>query len=183
MWVEMLRDPAVRRAYVLAKVAVFAIAAVATWPLAQMIGPRAWWGLAIFGGALAAITIAVLAAAGRADGPRSSPRTGEPDDDPESDHEPIPETVEVPIEDAIDLHPYPPKDVPDVVDAYLEAAVERGFDEVRLIHGRGIGVQRERVRSLLAKHPLVVRFGDAPPARGGWGATLAVLRRPDQDSP
>jgi dsDNA-specific endonuclease/ATPase MutS2 len=60
---------------------------------------------------------------------------------------------------------------------YLEAAHARGFTEVRLIHGRGIGVQRTIVQSLLARHPLVLGFGDAPPERGGWGATIVRLRR------
>ncbi len=84
--------------------------------------------------------------------------------------------VVVPIEDYIDLHPFRPRDVRSVVESYLEAAVERGFREVRLIHGRGIGVQREIVRSLLGRHPDVEGFHDAPPERGGLGATIAVLR-------
>jgi len=58
----------------------------------------------------------------------------------------------------------------------LKEAAARGFREVRLIHGRGIGVQRASVQALLAGHPLVERFFDAPPARGGWGATIVVLR-------
>lgn len=79
------------------------------------------------------------------------------------------------IEDSIDLHAFAPPDVLSVVEAYLEAAHERGFREVRLIHGRGTGFQRARVRQLLAAHPLVLRFADAPPSRGGWGATLVWL--------
>lgn len=79
------------------------------------------------------------------------------------------------IEDSIDLHGFAPRDVVDVVDAYLEAAHDRGLTEVRLIHGRGTGYQRSRVRSLLSKHPLVLRFADAPPHRGGFGATIAWL--------
>ena len=79
------------------------------------------------------------------------------------------------IEDSIDLHAFAPRDVLSVVEAYLEAAHERGFREVRLIHGRGTGFQRARVRQLLAAHPLVLRFADAPPSRGGWGATLVWL--------
>jgi DNA-nicking Smr family endonuclease len=84
--------------------------------------------------------------------------------------------VRLPIEDAIDLHAFAPRDVRDVVDAYLEAAQDAGFREVRLIHGRGIGVQRESVRALLARHPRVQAFADAPPERGGWGATVVILR-------
>ena len=84
--------------------------------------------------------------------------------------------VRVPIEDALDLHPFAPQEIPSVVESYLEAAAEAGFREVRLIHGRGIGVQRARVQTVLARHPLVERFADAPAERGGWGATLVWLR-------
>jgi DNA-nicking Smr family endonuclease len=86
------------------------------------------------------------------------------------------EPVHIPIEDALDLHAFAPRDVPAVVSDYLEAAHARGFVEVRLIHGRGIGVQRTIVQSLLARHPLVAAFADAPPERGGRGATLVRLR-------
>jgi dsDNA-specific endonuclease/ATPase MutS2 len=68
--------------------------------------------------------------------------------------------------------------VPDVVSDYLEAARARGFREVRLIHGRGIGVQRERVRAVLGRYPAVESFHDAPPERGHWGATVVRLQRP-----
>jgi len=88
----------------------------------------------------------------------------------------LPEEVVLPIEDFLDLHPFRPRDVRSVVEAYLEEALEAGFTEVRLIHGRGIGVQREIVRSLLARHPAVADFFDAPPGRGGWGATVVRLR-------
>jgi len=85
--------------------------------------------------------------------------------------------VVVPIDDAIDLHPFAPRDIPSVVEAYLEAAHEAGFIEVRLIHGRGRGVQRARVRQVLSTHPLVAWFRDATPERGGLGATVVGLRR------
>ena len=87
-----------------------------------------------------------------------------------------PEPVVVPIEQAIDLHTFRPRDVPEVVEAYLEAAQEAGFREVRVIHGKGRGVQRGRVQQLLARSPRVERFEDAPPSRGAWGATLVWLR-------
>ncbi len=87
-----------------------------------------------------------------------------------------PPTVVVPISDAIDLHTFAPRDVPTVVEGYLEAAAEKGFAEVRLIHGKGKGVQRKRVQEILAAHPLVSEFFDAPPGRGAWGATIARLR-------
>ena len=82
----------------------------------------------------------------------------------------------VPIEDALDLHAFAPRDILAAVEGYLEAAVEKGFSEVRLIHGRGTGFQRDRVRELLSKHRDVVSFRDAPPERGGWGATIVLLR-------
>jgi len=86
------------------------------------------------------------------------------------------EPVQVPIEDALDLHSFRPRDVASVVEEYLRAAHERGFREVRIIHGRGIGVQRSIVHAVLSRHLLVVSFADAPPERGGWGATLVRLR-------
>jgi DNA-nicking Smr family endonuclease len=82
----------------------------------------------------------------------------------------------VPIEDSIDLHGFNPRDIPSVVEGYLEAAAGRGFREVRLIHGRGKGVQRARVQELLCTSPYVAEFRDAPPTRGGWGATIVWLR-------
>jgi dsDNA-specific endonuclease/ATPase MutS2 len=92
--------------------------------------------------------------------------------------EEIPEEVRLPVEDHIDLHSFRPRDVRSVVESYLDEAIEAGFREVRLIHGRGIGVQREIVRSLLTKHPAVESFADAPPGRGGWGATIVRLAPP-----
>ncbi len=94
-------------------------------------------------------------------------------------HPPAAEPVAVlPIEDCLDLHGFRPRDVPDVVDSYLEEAAERGLREVRIVHGRGQGVQRARVRQVLAGHPRVARFDDAPPSRGGWGAQVVWLRAP-----
>jgi dsDNA-specific endonuclease/ATPase MutS2 len=92
------------------------------------------------------------------------------------DDGPFPEPVPLPIEDHLDLHAFRPSEIPEVVDAYLDAAWEAGYREVRLIHGRGKGVQRARVQKLLARDPRVERFADAPPGRGGWGATLVWLR-------
>jgi len=87
-----------------------------------------------------------------------------------------PEPVALPIEDALDLHTFAPRDVASVVEEYLTEAAARGFREVRVIHGRGIGVQREIVRAVLQRHPVVESFADAPPERGGWGATVVRLR-------
>jgi DNA-nicking Smr family endonuclease len=80
---------------------------------------------------------------------------------------------EVPIEDTIDLHTFRPSEVKAVVEEYLYQAVRKGLTEVRIIHGRGIGVQREIVQSILAKHPAVVDFQDIPD-RGSTAAKLKV---------
>ncbi len=88
-----------------------------------------------------------------------------------------PEEFVLPIEDFIDLHYFQPREIRSVVESYLEEAVKLGMTEVRLIHGRGIGVQRDAVRSVLSRHPSVAEFRDAPPERGGWGATVARLKR------
>jgi DNA-nicking Smr family endonuclease len=86
------------------------------------------------------------------------------------------EAVAVPIEDYIDLHAFAPRDVASVVEEYLHQAAAAGFVEVRIVHGRGRGVQRAVVQRLLAGHPRVARFFDAPPDRGGWGAPVVALR-------
>jgi DNA-nicking Smr family endonuclease len=87
-----------------------------------------------------------------------------------------PEQVALPIEDVLDLHSFPPRQIADLVRDYLDAACERGFAQVRIIHGRGIGVQRATVRAILERHPRVIAFGDAPGEAGGWGATWVRLR-------
>lgn len=84
--------------------------------------------------------------------------------------------VVLPITGELDLHAFAPRDIPSVVEEYVSACRERGLREVRLIHGRGRGVQRAVVRRVLAGLPSVVRFADADPASGGWGATVAELR-------
>ncbi|HVN05422.1 MAG TPA: Smr/MutS family protein [Bryobacteraceae bacterium] len=91
------------------------------------------------------------------------------------------EPVRIPITEVFDLHSVPPRDVHGVVEAYLEEAHALGLRAVRIIHGRGIGVQREMVRAILARTSFVISFGDAPPEAGGWGATVATLapKRPD----
>jgi DNA-nicking Smr family endonuclease len=81
---------------------------------------------------------------------------------------------ELPIEDSIDLHTFQPREIQIVVEEYLYQAIQRGFREVRIIHGRGIGVQREIVRSILERHPDVKNFRDAPD-RGSTYVTLRIL--------
>lgn len=84
----------------------------------------------------------------------------------------------IPIEDHIDLHAFSPKDVVSVVEEYVGEAARAGLRRVRIIHGRGTGYQRSRIREALSRHPLVGSFTDAPPEAGGWGATIVLLRVP-----
>jgi DNA-nicking Smr family endonuclease len=83
---------------------------------------------------------------------------------------------EVPITDTLDLHPFRPAEIRDVAFEYLIAARERGLRQVRLIHGRGIGMQRENIRRLLASLDFVESFHDADGSGGGWGATVVLMK-------
>jgi hypothetical protein len=103
--------------------------------------------------------------AAAADGPRD-------DVDP---LDPFPEPVRLEVTDVFDLHTIPPREVRAVVEEYLREAHGKGFRRVRIIHGKGVGVQRETVRAVLARTPFVEHFSDAPPEAGGWGATVALL--------
>src|SRR2546423_5070497 len=87
----------------------------------------------------------------------------------------LPDAVILPIEDSIDLHAFQPQEVHSVVEEYLRECFLRGFREVRIIHGRGIGVQRDIVRSVLEESSYVESYHPAPETRGGWGATIAHL--------
>jgi DNA-nicking Smr family endonuclease len=89
---------------------------------------------------------------------------------------PFENSVVLPLEDSIDLHPFAPKDIPSVVEEYLAECCKARFHEVRLIHGRGKGIQKRIIRSLLEKHPQVQSFKDAPTEAGGWGATVVWLK-------
>jgi dsDNA-specific endonuclease/ATPase MutS2 len=89
--------------------------------------------------------------------------------------DPFPEPVEIEITDVFDLHTIPPRDVKRVVEEYLLLAHEQGFKVVRIVHGKGIGVQRELVRSILARTEFVLDWSDAPPDAGGLGATIVRL--------
>jgi dsDNA-specific endonuclease/ATPase MutS2 len=100
------------------------------------------------------------------------------EDDHDHDHDgpwEEPEAVELPLTDVLDLHSFPPKEVSDLVRHYLDEAYAAGFRELRIIHGRGKGVQRNTVRTLLERDPRVVSYGDAPGEGGGWGATVVVM--------
>ncbi|MCG8458896.1 MAG: AmmeMemoRadiSam system protein A [Holophagales bacterium] len=85
------------------------------------------------------------------------------------------EEVEMEVGDVLDLHSFPPREIGDLVRHYLELARERGLTQLRIVHGKGVGVQRRRVRSILDKHPHVVAYGDPPGESGGWGATWVEL--------
>ena len=84
--------------------------------------------------------------------------------------------VNIPIEAELDLHPFAPRDIPSVVAEYVEAAAAAGFTEIRVVHGRGRGVQRGIVQATLDRHPLVLEFWDDPSAH--LGATIARLKEP-----
>ncbi len=94
------------------------------------------------------------------------------DDD---DNTPFPDPVVIEITDIFDLHTIPPQQVKAVVEEYLREAHRKGFRVVRIIHGKGIGVQREMVRAILARTSFVLNWTDAPPDAGGLGATIVTL--------
>ncbi|MFL6375443.1 MAG: Smr/MutS family protein [Pyrinomonadaceae bacterium] len=92
-----------------------------------------------------------------------------------SSDDPFDEPVEIPITDSLDLHSFSPKDIRNVVEAYLDEARKKGFKIVRIIHGKGVGVQREIVRNVLSETYFVKSFKNAPEFSGSWGATIAEL--------
>ncbi len=85
------------------------------------------------------------------------------------------------IGDELDLHTFQPKDVKSLVPNYLDECVTRGFRQVRIIHGKGKGVQRRIVHAALERHPAVDSFALGDPGAGGWGATLVVLKTPKKE--
>lgn len=94
------------------------------------------------------------------------------------------DAVEIPIDGVLDLHTFSPKDLPDLLDDYIEACLEGDIYEVRIIHGKGRGILRDRVRAILSRHAAVESFSEAPMEAGGWGATLVQLKETrGQDKP
>ena len=85
--------------------------------------------------------------------------------------------VKIDIDDVLDLHTFRPSDVPDLLEDYIIECVKAGIFSLRIIHGKGKGVQKKRVQMLLKKNPKVDSFQDAPPEAGGWGATLVELKK------
>lgn len=106
--------------------------------------------------------------------------TADAEDDEVDPFNPFPEPVRLAITDVFDLHTIAPRDVKRVVEEYLREAYEAGYASVRIIHGKGIGVQREMVRSILARTSFVRGWTDAPPEAGGWGATLVLFAPADE---
>ena len=89
---------------------------------------------------------------------------------------PFPEPVIIPFRDVLDLHSIPPDQVRAIVEDYVDEAHTRGVQFVRIIHGKGIGVQREMIRSILSRSAIVIDYSDAPQDAGGWGATIVTLK-------
>ncbi|MCI0486779.1 MAG: Smr/MutS family protein [Blastocatellia bacterium] len=99
------------------------------------------------------------------------------DEEPFDPLNPFPDPVVIEFRDVIDLHSIPPRQVRAVIEDYLEEAHRRRVTFVRIIHGKGVGVQREMVRSVLSRTPFVIEYRDAPPEAGGWGATVVTLEK------
>jgi len=85
------------------------------------------------------------------------------------------EPIQIPIEDVLDLHTFRPQDVADLLKDYFAECIKAGIQSVRVIHGKGKGIQKKRVHQILQKNPQVKSFKDAPPEAGGWGATVVEL--------
>ncbi len=85
--------------------------------------------------------------------------------------------ITIPIEDVIDLHTFKPKDVPDLLEDYFSACIDKGVFSVRVIHGKGKGILKKRVREILSENLMVESYRDASPGAGGWGATLVELKK------
>ena len=92
------------------------------------------------------------------------------------------EPIQIPIEDVLDLHTFRPQDITDLLETYFDECIKAGIFSVRVIHGKGKGIQKKQVRRILQKNPRVKSFTDAPPEAGGWGATLVELRPPVDDT-
>jgi DNA-nicking Smr family endonuclease len=86
------------------------------------------------------------------------------------------ESIQIPIEDVLDLHTFQPKDIADLLENYFDECLKAEIFSVRVIHGKGKGIQKRQVHRILQKNPQVKSFKDAPPEAGGWGATLVELK-------
>ncbi|MGD9079984.1 MAG: Smr/MutS family protein [Desulfobacterales bacterium] len=88
------------------------------------------------------------------------------------------EPIQIPIEDVLDLHTFRPQDIADLLENYFDECIKAGIFSVRVIHGKGKGIQKRQVQRILQNNPAVKSFKDAPPEAGGWGATLVQLKPP-----
>ncbi len=93
--------------------------------------------------------------------------------DEDFDNEPA---VKIPIDGILDLHTFSPREIRDLIDDYIEECLEAGLSDIRIIHGKGKGILRDRVYSILKRHPMVESFVQAPLEAGGWGAVLVKLK-------
>jgi dsDNA-specific endonuclease/ATPase MutS2 len=91
------------------------------------------------------------------------------------------EPIQIPIEDVLDLHTFRPQDIADLLENYFDECIKAGIFSVRVIHGKGKGIQKKQVQRILQKNPQVKNFKAAPPEAGGWGATLVQLMPPADD--
>lgn len=91
------------------------------------------------------------------------------------------EPIQIPIEDVLDLHTFRPQDIADLLENYFDECIKAGIFSVRVIHGKGKGIQKRQVHKVLQKKPAVKSFKDAPPEAGGWGATLVELKPPTDE--
>ena len=104
--------------------------------------------------------------------------TRRPSDSGPGDDSPFPEPVPLPIDGTLDLHAFRPGEVGDLVPAWIEACLEAGLSDLRVVHGKGTGALRRSVEAILARNPHVLSFRAAGEDGGGWGATLVTLRPP-----
>jgi dsDNA-specific endonuclease/ATPase MutS2 len=86
------------------------------------------------------------------------------------------EPIKIPIQDVLDLHTFRPQDISDLLENYFDECLKAGIFSVRIIHGKGKGIQKKQVQRILQKDRRVKSFKDAPPEAGGWGATLVELK-------
>jgi DNA-nicking Smr family endonuclease len=92
-------------------------------------------------------------------------------------NDPFDDPIHIPIDGTLDLHTFDPREVSDLLKDYIEACLEAGIFEIRIIHGKGRGILRDRVHSVLKKNPLVIEFS-LDPGSSGWGATVVRLKNP-----
>jgi len=97
--------------------------------------------------------------------------------DEDLDNEPA---VRIPINGILDLHTFAPREIKDLIDDYIEECLQAGLSDIRIIHGKGKGILRDRVYSILKRHSMVESFAQAPLEAGGWGAVLVKLKTPPQ---